>query len=457
MAASDGLLSMRAYFDSGITRPYNFRLEQLIRLKGAIRKNLVPLQQALYKDLQKSPEETWITETGFLLAEISYAIKNLHSWMKEERVGTNLLNLPSKSYVKRVPLGVVFIIAPWNYPLQLLFTPLVGAIAAGNCMVLKPSEFAPATAAIMEQIIGGLFEPNYIRVRGGEGAVVIPKLMDEFVFDHVFYTGSTSVGKSIYQMAAKHLVPVTLELGGKSPCVVEADANIEVAAKRILMTKFSNSGQMCVAPDYLLVHESIKNALTDAFKATLPKFFGEDASASYDYGRIINQKQFDRLKGYLGQGKIVIGGNSNRQNLYIEPTIMDEVSIDSPLMCEEIFGPILPMLSFKTMEEARAIIARNKHPLAFYVFTSSNRKEQAWLNSIESGGACVNNAALHLTNHKLPFGGRGTSGTGNYHGRFSFETFSHRQAVMKTPTWFDPAIKYPPFKGRLKLFKKLMQ
>lgn len=457
MADMNHLLSMRSYFETDATKSYLFRKEQLTKLKAAVIEHTHSIQEALNADLKKSPEETWVTETGFLLAEIKNALRNLKKWMSPEKVVTNLLNLPSKSFVMTEPLGVVLIISPWNYPFQLLFTPLVGAIAAGNCAVLKPSEFAPATAAIMKKIIEAAFDRQYIHLIEGDGAVVIPAMMNNFVFDHVFYTGSTNVGKIIYQMAAGNLVPVTLELGGKSPCIVEADANITVAANRIAMTKFSNAGQMCVAPDYLLVHESIKETLTGAFKIALSKFFGDDASQSYDYGKIINEKQFDRLTTYLKQGNILLGGKTNREKLYIEPTIMDNVSLTSSIMQDEIFGPILPILTFTSMDEAKAIIARHKNPLALYVFTSNHKKEEAWLNAIPFGGGCVNNAAFHLTNHHLPFGGRGFSGSGNYHGWFSYQTFSHIKAVMKTPTWFDPAAKYPPFRGKLKLFKWLIR
>jgi aldehyde dehydrogenase (NAD+) len=336
-------------------------------------------------------------------------------------------------------------------------TPLAGAIAAGNCVVVKSSEFAPATSAVMKQMIEETFDKNYIEFVEGDGAIVIPEMMNNFTFDHVFYTGSTAVGKIIYKMAAERLVPVTLELGGKSPCVVEEDANILVAARRIAMAKFSNAGQMCVAPDYVLVHQSKKEELIEAFKKTLPVFFGADASASHEYGKIINEKQFDRLTGYLLQGKIACGGNSDRNKLYIEPTILEDVSLNASIMKEEIFGPILPIISFKTNEEAKTTIANNPNPLAFYVFTSSKEKEQDWLSSVPFGGGCGNNTALHLTNHNLPFGGRGFSGSGQYHGRYSFETFSHKKAIMKTPTWFDPAMKYPPFKGKLKLFKMIIK
>jgi aldehyde dehydrogenase (NAD+) len=319
--------------------------------------------------------------------------------------------------------------------------------------VLKASEFAPATAAIMKQIINEIFEKQYVLFIDGDGATVIPEMMNNFVFDHVFYTGSTAVGKIIYQMAAKDLVPVTLELGGKSPCIVEEDANITVSAKRIAMIKFLNTGQTCIAPDYVLVHASQKEALVTALKKAIQQFMGADAKDSYDYGRIINDKQFDRLATYLQQGSIVAGGKTDKTQLYIEPTLIDNISLDSSIMKEEIFGPILPIISFTTMEQAKTIIAHNPNPLAFYLFTSSNKKEKEWISSIPFGGGCINNAAWHLTNHDLPFGGRGFSGTGSYHGKFSFDTFSHKKAILKTPTWFDPAAKYPSYKGKLKLFK----
>jgi aldehyde dehydrogenase (NAD+) len=447
------LNSLRSFFDSGATRPYLFRKNQLQKLQSSIVKHEQALYTALFKDLKKSPEECWVTENGFVLAEINIALRNLHGWMQPEKVRTNLLNLPSTSFILKEPLGVVLIIGPWNYPFQLLFTPLIGAIGAGNCVVLKPSEFAPATTAVMREIIRETFEPCYVLFAEGEGASVIPEMMNHFVFDHVFYTGSTAVGKIIYQMAAKDLVPVTLELGGKSPCIVEAEVNIKVAAKRIAMTKFSNAGQMCVAPDYVLVHISQKEALVKALKNALQQFFGTDASQNENYGKIINEKQFERLSGFLADGTILYGGKKESASLYIEPTLMDNVDVESAVMKDEIFGPILPILSFRTKEEALKIIAAHKNPLAFYVFTSDEKKEEEWLQSVSFGGGCVNNASWHLTNHNLPFGGRGFSGTGSYHGKFSFDTFTHKKSVMKTPTWFDPSIKYPPFKGKLKLFK----
>lgn len=451
------LEAQRKYYQSGATRSATFRKKQLQNLKKAVLQKEEELYTALYNDLKKSKEECWATEIGFFLAELHATLKHLDAWMEPERKPTNLLNLPSTCEVVREPLGTVLIIAPWNYPFQLLFTPLLGAIAAGNTIVLKPSEFAPATAAIMKEIIAEHFSPEYILYVEGAGADVIPQMMESFTFDHVFYTGSTQVGKIIYQMAAKRLVPVTLELGGKSPCVVEADALLEVAARRILTPKFSNCGQMCVAPDYVLVHESVKQSLIHQMKKVIQKFFGDDPSQSSEYGKIINEKQFDRLIAYLENGTIIHGGRHNRDALYIEPTLLDAVALDSPVMQEEIFGPILPIIEFTNSDEAKQIIARHPNPLAFYVFSGSNSKAQEWIDQIPFGGGCVNNASWHLTNHNLPFGGRGFSGTGKYHGKYSFDVFSHEKAIMRTPTWFDPAMKYPPFKGKLKLFKWLIR
>ncbi|MBA4197168.1 MAG: aldehyde dehydrogenase family protein [Chitinophaga sp.] len=450
------LQAMKVFFEIGQTLSYDFRRKQLLTLKKALQHFEEEIYTALYTDLKKSKEECWVTENGFVMVELNNALRNLEKWMQPETVSTNLLNFPSFSKIINEPLGVVLIIAPWNYPLQLLFTPLIGAIAAGNCVVLKPSEFAPATSAVMKKIIQQCFSDEYILFVEGDGATVVPAMLQQFTFHHIFYTGSTAVGKIIYQLAAEKLVPVTLELGGKSPCIVESDANINIAAKRIAITKFSNCGQMCVAPDYVLVHESKKEELITALIKHIRNFFGEDASQCENYGKMINANHFDRVINYLKEGTIVYGGDFINQQLYIQPTIITNVSLNNNIMKDEIFGPILPIISFSTFEEAKHIIAQNSNPLAFYIFTSSNKKEKAYLQ-IPSGGVCVNNASWHLTNHALPFGGRGFSGTGQYHGKFSFDTFSHKKAVLKTPTWFDPGVKYPPFKGKLKLFKMLIK
>ncbi len=451
------LQQMRQFFDTGATRTYAFRKKQLLALKKAIEAHESAIFEALFTDLKKSKEECWVTENGFLLAELNDTLKNLRNWMEPESVPTNLLNFPSSSRIIREPLGVVLVVGPWNYPFQLLMTPLIGAIAAGNCVVLKPSEFAPATSAIIQVIIEKIFPKEFVWLVTGDGATIIPQLMQDFRFDHLFYTGSTQVGRLVYQMAAEKLVPVTLELGGKSPCVVEADANISIAAKRIAMTKYSNAGQMCVAPDYILVHESRKEELVAALKNTITGFFGNNPEDSENYGKIINEKQFDRILTYLSAGNILHGGRHLRESLYIEPTLLAAPDLTAPVMQEEIFGPVLPIFSFTTREEALQIIRQHSNPLAFYVFTASAEKEKQWLQDVPSGGACINNASWHLTNPSLPFGGRGFSGTGAYHGKYSFETFTHKKAVMKTPTWFDPALKYPPLTGKLGILKWLIR
>ena len=451
------LEKLRRFYNDHNTFSYQFRKLQLQKLKAALLQHEKDLYDALYIDLKKSIEESWVTEVGFLIAEINHTLKHLRKWMQPKKVPTNLMNLPGKSFVYKEPLGVVLIIAPWNYPLQLLFTPLIGAMAAGNCVVLKPSEFASATSLIMKKIIEENFEQEYILYQEGEGSGIIPHLVNNFRFDHIFYTGSIAVGKIIYELAAKQLVPVTLELGGKNPCVVEADAKISIAAKRIAVTRFSNAGQMCVAPDYVLVHHSVKNQFVDELKKWVKHFFSADPSSSYNYGKIINEKQFKRLINYLHHGKIVYGGKYDEATLHIEPTIIENVELESAVMNDEIFGPILPIFSFSTFDEAKTIIGRSPDPLAFYIFSESEQKQKQWIQNIPFGGGCVNNASWHLTNFNLPFGGRGTSGIGSYHGKYSFDAFSHQKAIMKTPTWFDPKIKYPPFKGKLGLFKKIIR
>jgi aldehyde dehydrogenase (NAD+) len=451
------LSATRQFFNSGATRSYEFRITQLKKFKQAILAHEKEINDALYTDLKKSPEETYASELGLLLAEINVTIKNLRGWMRPQTAGTDLVNLPSSSKIYRDPLGVVLIIAPWNYPLQLLLIPLVGAIAGGNCAIIKPSELAPATAAVIEKIISTVFPAEYVKVIQGDGAIAVPAMMNAFRFDHVFYTGSIPVGKIIYQLAAKDLVPVTLELGGKSPAIVEADASLSSAARRIVLGKFINAGQTCIAPDYLLVHESVKEALLEKIKAMIQKFYGENAATSYDYGKIINERRFDKLVSYLNQGTIVCGGQYDKSKLFIAPTMMERVSLDAPLMTEEIFGPVLPVYGFKTTEEAMGIVKRNANPLAFYLFTASKKKEEEWINKIPFGGGCVNNTDWHFTNHHLPFGGVGNSGIGSYHGKFTFNTFTRLKPVMKTPTWFDPSVKYPSFKGKLRLFKWIIR
>ena len=453
---STNINALKDYFNTGATQTYAFRLLQLERLKKAVMDSEKILYEALHADLKKTDEDAWATEVGFFLSELNHTIKHLQEWMQPKSVATNLVNMPSSSYTIQEPLGVVCIIAPWNYPFQLLFTPLIGAIAGGNCAVLKPSEFAPATAKVMAKIVDDLFPNNYMLYLEGDGATILPPLLTENRFDHIFYTGSTAVGKIIYKYAAEKLVPVTLELGGKSPAVITADANLRVAARRLASPKFSNCGQMCIAPDYILVPTDLKDKLIKELIIAIQSFYGAEAEASEHYGKIINDKQWLRITSYLSEGEIVYGGKSNREKLFIEPTIMTGIHADAKIMQDEIFGPILPILTYTSKEEALAIIQKNPNPLAFYVFTENKVDEQYWLTNVPSGGACVNNATMHITNHELPFGGRGFSGTGGYHGKLSFDTFTHTKSVLKTPTWIDPSFKYPPYKGKAWLLKRLI-
>jgi aldehyde dehydrogenase (NAD+) len=451
------LLGMRRYVESGCTRSLEFRRQHLLRLRDAILKYEDDIYLALHLDLHKSREEVYATEIGIVLAEIRIALKNLRRWTRDRSVRTNLLNFPSRSRVIRDPLGVVFIIAPWNYPVQLLLAPLVGAIAGGNAVVLKPSELAPATAALMEKMISGVFSPRHVSVVCGEGTRVIAPMMHEFRFDHVFFTGSTAVGNVIYQYAAKKLAPVTLELGGKNPAVVEKDADLAKAARRIALGKFLNAGQTCAAPDYLLLHSSIKDAFLNEFKRCLEEFFGGNPAESRSYGRIVNDRRFEKLTGYLNEGQVILGGGHSAKDRYIAPTVIEGVSLKSEMMREEIFGPILPVFTFGHMLEAKDLIAQNPSPLSFYLFTNNSALEKLWLDSVSFGGGCVNNTLWQLSNHHLPFGGIGSSGIGAYHGKHSFDLFTHAKPVMKTPLWFDPKIKYPPFEGKLKWFKKMIR
>lgn len=450
------LKNIRTFFESNATLSFEFRRKQLEFFKEGIKKYEEEINTALYTDLGKSKEEIWASETGLLLGEIKKVIKSLHKWMKPKKVHTGLVTFPSSAKIYKDPLGVVLIIAPWNYPLQLLLIPLVGAIAGGNCAVLKPSELAPATEKIITRIIEEIFPENYIKVLTGNGAEIVPAMVNNFRFDHIFYTGSTTVGKEIYKLAAKDLVPVTLELGGKSPCIVYEDADITVAAKRIILGKFLNAGQTCIAPDYILVQESVKNNLLNELKDAIQNFYTSDPSSSYDYGKIINENHFNKLTGYLDKSQIYYGGKSIKKNLYIEPTILTNISLNDAIMKEEIFGPVLPVLSFSTTEDAMNTVQQNKNPLAFYLFTKNKMIEQEWIKKISFGGGCINNTVWHFTNEHMPFGGIGSSGTGAYHGKNTFNVFTHAKPVLKTSTVIDPSLKYPPFKGKMKWFKKLI-
>lgn len=450
---SQNFQQMQQYYFSGATRPYKYRKEQLRKLYKAIQEYEQQIAEALFKDLHKSPEQSFFTEIGFILAEVSHAIKHLSNWMEPQRVSSPMFLFPSKSKIISDSLGVTLIIAPWNYPFQLLFAPLVGSIAGGNCSVLKPSELTPHTSAVIKKMTEEYFDKSYITVVEGDGAQLVPKMMNENRFDHVFFTGSIPVGKEIAKLAAPKLVSVTLELGGKSPCIVDEDVNLNVAAKRITWGKFTNAGQTCVAPDYLLVHERRKNELMDKIQENIETFYGNDPQQSDDYGRIINERRFDKLQGYLQHGKIISGGKTVKEDLYIAPTIMEDVPITQELMQEEIFGPILPVYTFKEKEEAVEMIKNNPNPLSLYVFSNNSKTEKLFIENLPFGGGCVNNTLVHLANAELPFGGVGNSGVGAYHGKFSFDIFTRAKGVLKSATWLDPSVRYPPYKGKLNMFR----
>lgn len=444
---------MKDFFSGGNTRSYAFRRHQLLRLQQGIRHYEQEIIDALYADLHKSPEEAYTTEIGFVYTEITHALKHLQQWMQSLAVSSPISLFPSSGKIIRDPLGICLIIAPWNYPFNLLMAPLIGAIAGGNCTVLKPSELAPHTSAIVTKLISEFFERKYIAIVEGDGSTVVPKLMTDIRFDHVFFTGSTVVGKIIAKLAAEKLVPYTLELGGKSPCIVAQDANVDVAAKRIAWGKFTNAGQTCVAPDYVMVHESKKDSLVNALQKAIQDFYGHDPQQSYDYGRIINAGRFEKLTGYLQEGSIITGGQTSKENLYIAPTLMEHMHKEATSMQEEIFGPILPIFSYKNDSEVLERISEHANPLAFYLFTSSSKTEKLYMDEVQFGGGCINNTLMHLGNAALPFGGVGNSGVGAYHGKFSFDTFTRPKSILKTATWFDPTVKYPPYKGKLKFLK----
>lgn len=438
----------RKFFDDGNTRSYEFRIDQLRKLKQMIKKNEKEILEALHLDLHKPAFEAFTAEIGIMYEEINYTIKHLKSWMKPEKIRTPIVLAPSTSYVYYEPLGVALIIGPWNYPFQLLLAPLVGVISAGNCAIIKPSYQTKHTSNLVAKIIGETYEEGYISVLEGPGSMVGPLLIERFRFDHIFFTGSPSVGKQIAAMAAKHLTPVTLELGGKSPVIVDKDVNIDVAAKRLVWAKYFNAGQTCVCPDYLLVHESIKDEFLSKMKFFIKEFFGDKPIESESFGRIVNEKRFDILKEYLNEGNIIVGGEAHRESKFISPTIIDGISIDSKIMQAEIFGPILPVMTYSDIHETLNIIRKNRYPLALYLFTKSKDIEKFILDNIEFGGGCINNGMIHLINSKMPFGGVGNSGMGRYHGRNSFDAFSHKKSVVKTGEWLDPSLRYAPYSNK---------
>ncbi|NFL98477.1 aldehyde dehydrogenase [Clostridium botulinum] len=449
------LEKQKSFFDKGYTKDINFRIEALKKLKHNIKINENNIFKALKIDLNKSEFETFITEIGIVYDEINGAIKNIKKWSKPKKVKTPITNFLASSYIYNEPYGVALIMSPWNYPFQLIMAPLVGAISAGNCVLLKPSELAIETEKIIVKIIKDTFSDEYIGVITG-GIEESTALLKE-KFDYIFYTGGINVGKIVMRAAAEHLTPITLELGGKSPCIVDKDANIDLAARRIAWGKFLNAGQTCVAPDYLVVHRNIKEKLISSIENYIVKFFGENTFESEDYPRIINERHFKRLEGYLKEGKIVSGGNTDINNLYIEPTIIEGINFENRIMEEEIFGPIFPVIEFENIDKVIDIVKNNPKPLALYYFSENKEKQEFIIKNISFGGGCINDTIMHLSTSTLPFGGVGSSGIGGYHGRASFDTFSHKKSILKKSNLIDVKIRYAPFKGKINLAKRLFK
>lgn len=449
--------AQKTYWESGRTLEASFRLEQLGKLKAAILRYEKELMAALRQDLGKSEFEAYTTEVGYCLQSITHTMKKLRKWMKPRKVAVPVYFQPSRSWIQPEPYGTVLIIGPFNYPVQLVIEPLIGAMAAGNCAVLKPSEAAPAVAEIITRLIGDTFPADYIRVVEGEKETV--SALIHAPFDYIFFTGSAGVGRIVLEAAASNLVPVTLELGGKSPALVAPDANLDVAAKRIIWGKLLNTGQTCVAPDYVLAHSSVKDELVRRMKETIVQFYGADASASPDYGRIIHTRHFDRLAAIVEQdrARIAHGGGMNREERYLEPTLLDHVQWEDASMADEIFGPILPVLAYDNLDDAIRQIQKRPKPLALYLFTESRSVEEKVLGRVSFGGGCVNDTISHVASAGLPFGGVGYSGMGAYHGEHSFELFSHRKSIFRKSTRLETGLTFPPYGDKLKWVRRFMK
>lgn len=448
------LQQMRQYFNSQRTKDVSFRIQSLQTLYKQIKLHEQDIIQALHEDLHKSPFEAFSTEIGLVLKEIKHHIKHVKQWQRPEKKLTPFLFFPSKSNIFKEPYGLALIIAPWNYPFQLLFTPLVGAISAGNCVVLKTSPSAPATAKVMDSIISACFSPDYVSIFHGNREM--NQLLLSQRFDYIFYTGSPAVGKVVMKAAAEHLTPITLELGGKSPCIVDKNADIRTAARRIMWGKTINAGQTCIAPDYLFVHKSIKNTFITALQEAVHMMFGDNPQAAPDYPRIVSPTAMQRLIGYIDKGNIVFGGRYDLADKYIEPTVVDNLTADAGLLSEEIFGPIFPLMTFDDIQEVITYINEREKPLALYFFSKDKQAVHKILGQTSSGSVCINDTIIHVANHRLPFGGVGNSGMGAYHGKYSFDTFTHKKATVVSSFSVDFPIKYPPYKGKLDKFKRFL-
>lgn len=447
------LKRQRAYFLDGETRSLDFRISKLLKLKECILKNEKNIAEALKKDLNKSSTESYIVETGAVLEEIKYALKNIKSWVEPEKVKTPLMQFRAQSYIYSEPYGLSLIIGTWNYPILLCFGPLIGAIAAGNCAIVKPSEVSPNCSKVISKIIEEVFNEKYVKAIEG-GVETATELLNQ-KFDYIFYTGSTNVGKIVMQAASKNLTPVTLELGGKSPCIVDEGIDINVAARRIVWGKFMNAGQTCIAPDYLYVNKKIKKQLIERIRENIEEFFGNDPRNSPDFPRIVTERHMNRLLDLIKGGKIIIGGDFDKSSLYISPTVIDQVGWEDLIMKEEIFGPILPIIEYDDLEKVIEAINNHPKPLALYLFSNDKKIQEKIIEKTFSGGVCINASIFHQVSPLLPFGGVGDSGMGSYHGKFSFDTFSHKKSVVIKSFFPDIKMIYPPYKNKLELIRKI--
>ncbi|CAM4114452.1 aldehyde dehydrogenase [Gillisia hiemivivida] len=452
---SSVLTSQRSFFKEGKTKEVTLRIEKLKLLKSVIEEHESEICEALFQDFKKPEFESVLSETAFIISELDYIIKKLKGWSKPKKVSSSLINFPSSDYIYSEPYGACLIIAPWNYPFQLAISPLMGAIAAGNTVVLKPSELAPNTSQILADILAKVFPTEIVAIV--QGGVPVSEALLEEKWDYVFFTGSVPVGKIVAKAIAPHLTPSTLELGGKNPCIIHKSAKVQLAAKRIVWGKFLNGGQTCIAPDYILVDSPIKKEFIDAVQKEITAAYGINPKESPDYARIINEKNFDRLAEMLEGENCQIGGETNREKLYIAPTLIDEPKLTSKVMEDEIFGPILPVLSFSSEENMADIIANYSKPLALYVFSEDKSFSEKILKSYSFGGGAINDVVIQIVNKNLPFGGVGTSGNGAYHGKHSFDTFSHKKSISKRGTWLDVPLRYAPYGDKVSLIAKLMK
>lgn len=439
------LKALRTYFTSGATRPYANRRSALLALRAAIREREEELLSAMHADMRKPRFEAYLSDIGLVYSEIDHALANLKEWMRPAHPPTPLSLQVSSSTVRPEPLGVVLIIAPWNYPALLVLSPLVGAIAAGNCAVVKPSNETPHTAAVLERLIGNTFAPEHVLVVKGPGRMVGPQLITPFRFDHIFFTGSPGVGRQIMALAAPHLTPVTLELGGKSPAIVDRRVDIDRAAQRIVWSKYFNSGQTCIATDHVLVHRAVMEPFVAAVAKHVERFYGKDPQQSPHFARLVNDRRFQVVRDYLVHGNAVVGGGHDASDRYIAPTVLMDVPLEAPPMREEIFGPVMPLIPWTEPEEVLVLVARNPFPLATYVFSNDPKAQKYFTERIAFGGGCINHCMLHFGHPDMPFGGVGTSGMGRYHGKASFELFSHYKGIVQASTLIEPGLQLPPY------------